>query len=201
MTWTTLWLFAATETILSFTPGPAVLFVLSSALRLGARQGLPAILAILGANTIYFALSATGIGALLASSYQFFFFAKWLGAAYLVYLGARAILGHHSVVPTEQQPSTTRSPPALGVIRGRSGAPAVEPQSHRLLLGDPAAVHRSAPRRASASRDSGPDLDHLRIHSAVRLWDRRLPRLTASPPTALRNMDEPYRRRVIDRCR
>jgi threonine/homoserine/homoserine lactone efflux protein len=102
VTWTTLWLFAATETILSFTPGPAVLFVLSSALRLGARQGPPAILAILAANTIYFALSATGIGALLASSYQFFFAAKWLGAAYLVYLGARAILGHHSVVPTQE---------------------------------------------------------------------------------------------------
>ncbi len=76
MTWTTWWLFAATETVLSFTPGPAVLFVLSSALRLGARQGIPAILAILAANTIYFALSATGIGALLASSYQFFFAAN-----------------------------------------------------------------------------------------------------------------------------
>ena len=102
MTWTTWWLFAATETILSFTPGPAVLFVLSSALRLGARQGIPAILAILAANTLYFALSATGIGALLVSSYRFFFAAKWLGAAYLVYLGARAILGHHSVVPAEE---------------------------------------------------------------------------------------------------
>ena len=102
MTWTTWWLFAATETILSFTPGPAVLFVLSSALRLGARQGIPAILAILAANSMYFALSATGIGALLVSSYRFFLAAKWIGATYLVYLGARAILGHHSVVPAEE---------------------------------------------------------------------------------------------------
>ena len=53
----------------------------------------------IASNCIYFALSATGIGALLASSYRFFLVAKWTGAAYLVYLGARAILGHHSVVP------------------------------------------------------------------------------------------------------
>jgi len=102
VTWTRWWLFAATGLVLDLTPGPAVLFVLSSALRLGAKQGIPAILAILAANSLYFALSATGIGALLVSSYRIFFAAKWLGATYLVYLGARAILGHHSVVPAEE---------------------------------------------------------------------------------------------------
>ena len=103
VSWTTWWLFAATETVLSFTPGPAVLFVLASALRVGAKQAMPAILAILAANTLYFALSATSIGALLVSSHGLFFAVKWMGAAYLVYLGVRAIWGHHSVVPLEWQ--------------------------------------------------------------------------------------------------
>lgn len=109
MSWTTWWLFAVTETVLSLTPGPAVLFVLSSALRGGARKSVASILGVLTANTVYFALSASGLGALLISSYRVFFAVKWIGAAYLVYLGARAILGHGEVLPAGEPAGTGTS--------------------------------------------------------------------------------------------
>ena len=93
MTWQVWSAFVLVETALCLTPGPAVLLVLSQALTHGAFKALNSIAGILAANTFYFVLSATGIGALLLASYDLFFATKWLGAAYLVWLGVSAFLG------------------------------------------------------------------------------------------------------------
>jgi homoserine/homoserine lactone efflux protein len=84
-------LFCVTEAVLSFTPGPAVLLVVSLGLSRGGRAGVVGSLGILAANAIYFALSATTLGAVLQASWQLFVVVKWLGAAYLIWLGARMI--------------------------------------------------------------------------------------------------------------
>lgn len=93
MTWQIWSAFAIIETALCLTPGPAVLLVLSQALRHGTLRTIWSIQGILAANTFYFVLSATGIGAILLASYDLFFAIKWIGAAYLVWLGASAFFG------------------------------------------------------------------------------------------------------------
>jgi threonine/homoserine/homoserine lactone efflux protein len=85
-------LFCATEAVLSFVPGPAVLYVVSSAIAHGSRAGVVASLSILAGNAVYFILSAMGLGALLLASRTVFLAIKWIGAAYLVYLGLRMLL-------------------------------------------------------------------------------------------------------------
>jgi threonine/homoserine/homoserine lactone efflux protein len=63
------WLaFCVTETLLCLTPGPAVLFVVSVSLARGFRPGMAGALGILTTNALYFALSATGIAAVLLAS-------------------------------------------------------------------------------------------------------------------------------------
>jgi homoserine/homoserine lactone efflux protein len=91
MTFKTWLLFLVMETALSLSPGPAVFYVVSQGARGALRRSAPAALGIIAANAIYFSLSATSLGAIIAASARFFAIAKWVGAAYLIYLGVKAL--------------------------------------------------------------------------------------------------------------
>src|SRR6185503_1593080 len=98
------WLaFCLMDTVLCLTPGPAVLFVVSVALARGLRPGMAAAFGILATNALYFALSATGIAAVIVASATLFGVLKAVGAAYLVWIGLRMLLargnGHESSDP------------------------------------------------------------------------------------------------------
>ena len=84
------WLaFAAASAVLLVIPGPTILLVVSYALGQGWRTALPMAVGVaLGAFTAM-TLSMLGIGALLMTSATVFTVLKWLGAAYLVWLGVK----------------------------------------------------------------------------------------------------------------
>ena len=89
--------FAAMEVVLCFTPGPAVLLIVSQGMKLGFRPSLRGAAGILTGNAIYFALSAVGLGALLIASKTVFEIIKWLGAGYLLFMGLKMIIGSGGV--------------------------------------------------------------------------------------------------------
>ena len=107
MTLKTWLLFLVMETALSLSPGPAVFYVVSQGIRGALRRTLPAAAGILTANGIYFALSATSLGAIIAASARFFTLTKWVGAAYLIYLGVKALYSANSMhsVALDEKPS------------------------------------------------------------------------------------------------
>ncbi len=113
-------LFCATDTVLCVTPGPAVLLVVSQAISRGTWSGLAATLGILTTNAVYFALSATGVGALIVGSSRVFAVVKWLGAIYLVWMGARMIFARpHAPPASESAPPvspSTRNAFSLAVV-------------------------------------------------------------------------------------
>ena len=107
--WDTYWLYVLTEAALSLSPGPAVMLVIAYGLMHGARRSLAAALGVLSANALYFAISATALGAVLIASRPFFVTVKWLGALYLVYIGTSALFGRPSPISASNASARNRS--------------------------------------------------------------------------------------------
>lgn len=84
-------LFCAIEAVLCLKPGPSALVVMSLAASGGRAKGIEATGGVIAANAAYFIAAATGLFAVHTLSAEVFAVIKWAGAAYLVWLGARAI--------------------------------------------------------------------------------------------------------------
>ncbi len=82
-----LYLFVVAALALLLVPGPAVLYITARSASQGRRAGLVSVLAIETANFSQAAAAALGLAAILYSSALAFDIVKYLGAAYLIYLG------------------------------------------------------------------------------------------------------------------
>ncbi|MDY0873046.1 LysE family translocator [Dongia rigui] len=84
------WLaFSAASALLMIIPGPTTLLVISYALGQGWRAALPMATGVALGDFTAMTLSMLGLGALLAASATIFTILKWMGAAYMVWLGIK----------------------------------------------------------------------------------------------------------------
>ncbi|MGO4704566.1 LysE family translocator [Microvirga sp. 2MCAF38] len=84
------WLaFTAASAILLVIPGPTILLVVSYALGQGWRTALPMAVGVALGDFTAMSFSLLGLGALLATSATVFTLLKWVGAAYLIWLGIK----------------------------------------------------------------------------------------------------------------
>jgi len=89
MTLSTWWLFIAMTFVVSATPGPNMLLIMSVSARHGVRASVIAMLGCMTALLAMMSISAAGMGAVLQSSPQVFEALRLAGAAYLAYLGIK----------------------------------------------------------------------------------------------------------------
>ena len=91
MTLATLLVFSLVALVAIATPGPTVLLALANGSRYGVRRSLPGMLGAVVSDLVLVGAVALGLGALLAASEFWFSVVKWLGAAYLAWLGVRLL--------------------------------------------------------------------------------------------------------------
>lgn len=92
-------LFVLAALALLLIPGPAVLYVVSQSVEGGPRAGLMSTVGIHVGTLVHVAAAAIGLSSLLVSSAEAFDVVKYAGAAYLVFIGVRTLVGRGSEEP------------------------------------------------------------------------------------------------------
>ena len=90
--WSSLGLFVLAALVLLLTPGPAVLYIVARSIDQGRRAGLVSVAGVHVGTLAHILAAAVGISALLAASATAFSVVKYLGGAYLIYIGVRRLL-------------------------------------------------------------------------------------------------------------
>jgi RhtB (resistance to homoserine/threonine) family protein len=106
--WSSLTAFAAFAAVLTVTPGLDTMLVLRTSAMVGRRAGFAAVLGILLGCLVWAVASALGVTAVLAASRLAFDALRIAGAAYLFWLGARALWRARRARPEAPEPETRR---------------------------------------------------------------------------------------------
>lgn len=138
MNWHLFSAFLVIAIVLFLTPGPIVTLVVTTGARSGVRAALTTVAGGVTGNALLLACIDFGLNWILQTSAEIFDFLRWIGAAYLVWLGIMA--WRHAGAPDKAIWSAWPCPRVA-----RFGWGANQPEDHRLFHGFPAAVHRPDP--------------------------------------------------------
>ncbi len=105
----TLLLFSIVAFIGIATPGPTVLLALTNGSRFGVRASLPGMAGAVLSDFVLISAVALGLGALLAASEFWFSTIKWVGVAYLAYLGIRLLRSKGTFALPDKQNASSRA--------------------------------------------------------------------------------------------
>ena len=101
-----LWgLFVVAALVLLLTPGPAVLYIVARSIGQGRAAGLVSVLGIHLGTIVHITAAAVGISALVLSSALAFAIVKYLGAAYLIWIGIRTFMANDIDAETPVAPA------------------------------------------------------------------------------------------------
>ncbi|HUP91945.1 MAG TPA: LysE family translocator [Solimonas sp.] len=102
--------FAAVALLVTISPGPDTFLVIGNTLARGTRGGLATVLGIVTGGLFHAALMGLGLSQLLVHSESAFYAVKAVGAGYLFYLGARALLNVWRKPAADAPLGATRTP-------------------------------------------------------------------------------------------
>ncbi|MHC0053978.1 LysE family translocator [Actibacterium sp. D379-3] len=122
-----LWLaFVAASCVLLIIPGPTILLVMSYALTQGRRVAVSMALGVALGDFIAMSASLAGLGALVLTSATVFTVLKWVGAAYLVYLGVKLLRSRPTL---SLEDLTPEEKPARTIFGHAAAVTALNPKS------------------------------------------------------------------------
>lgn len=92
MEFSTIWLFIIAALTLLMIPGPAVFYIMARSINQGKKAGLVSVLGVSLGGAIHVLAGAIGVSAVLMTSATAFNIVKYIGAAYLIYLGCKTFI-------------------------------------------------------------------------------------------------------------
>ncbi len=100
--------FLTAAVLLNLSPGPDMAFILGQTAKRGVRSGFSAMFGIWTGAFIHVIFAALGLSVILATSAVAFSAVKWIGAAYLIWLGIQALRSDGTNISVNGQGSPKR---------------------------------------------------------------------------------------------